>query len=79
MASDKVLDMIHGALIAHGIDAVRRDRDVMLQSKQLRFEAEVFETSSDGWSWKSTFFLRCLMFSRSLNPLLASATRANRN
>ncbi|ESX47858.1 DUF6348 family protein [Mesorhizobium sp. C416B] len=47
MASDKVLDMIHGALIAHGIDAVRRDRDVMLQSKQLRFEAEVFETSSD--------------------------------
>lgn len=47
MASDKALDMIHGALIAHGIDAVRREQDVTLRSKQLRFEAEVFETDSD--------------------------------
>ncbi|RVD72594.1 MAG: hypothetical protein EOS58_22055 [Mesorhizobium sp.] len=46
MASDKVLDMIHGALIAHGIDAVRRDQDVLLQSRQLRFEAEVFEAEA---------------------------------
>ena len=47
MASHKMLDMIHGALIAHGMDAVRREQDVMLQSRQLRFEAEVFETGSD--------------------------------
>ena len=46
MASDKVLDMIHGALIAHGIDAVRRDQDVVLQAEQLRFEAEVFQTGA---------------------------------
>ncbi|RWF28789.1 MAG: hypothetical protein EOS65_02265 [Mesorhizobium sp.] len=46
MASDKVLDMIHGALIAHGIDAVRRDQNVLLQSRQLRFEAEVFEAEA---------------------------------
>lgn len=79
MASDKVLHMIHGALIAHGIDAVRRDRDVMLQSKQLRFEAEVFETSSDRLVLEIYIFSPLLVFSRSLNPLLASATRANRN
>ncbi|MER8448712.1 DUF6348 family protein [Mesorhizobium sp. M1428] len=48
MASHEVLDMIHGALIAHGIDAIRREQDVTLQSRQLRFEAEVFETGSNG-------------------------------
>jgi hypothetical protein len=48
MASHKVLDMIHGALIAHGMDAIRREQDVTLQSSQLRFEAEVFETGPTG-------------------------------
>lgn len=48
MASHKVLDMIHGALIAHGMDALRREEDVTLQSKQLRFEAEVFEPDHQG-------------------------------
>lgn len=48
MASHKVLDMLHGALIAHGMDAVRREQDVLLQSRQLRFEAEVFETGPNG-------------------------------
>ncbi|TSE06666.1 hypothetical protein C1D09_020345 [Mesorhizobium intechi] len=47
MASHEVLDMIHGALIAHGIDAVRREQDVAIRSEQLRFDAEVFETGSD--------------------------------
>jgi hypothetical protein len=48
MASHKVLDMIHGALIAHGMDAVRREQDVTLPSRQLRFEAELFETDPQG-------------------------------
>ena len=48
MASQKVLDMIHDALIAHGMDAVRGEQDVTLQSSQLRFEAEVFEPDQQG-------------------------------
>ncbi|MFD2057326.1 DUF6348 family protein [Mesorhizobium calcicola] len=40
--------MIHGALIAHGMDAIRREQDVTLQSRQLRFEAEIFETGTSG-------------------------------
>ncbi|WP_155256307.1 DUF6348 family protein [Mesorhizobium loti] len=42
MASQQVLDLIHEALIAHGIKAVRGQYDVRLELEDLRFEAEIF-------------------------------------
>ncbi|MER9405832.1 DUF6348 family protein [Mesorhizobium caraganae] len=43
MASQEVLDLIHEALIAHGISAIRGQNDVRLELEHLRFEAEVFD------------------------------------
>lgn len=43
MASQEVLDMIHQALIAHGISAIRGQHDVRLELGDLRFEAEIFD------------------------------------
>lgn len=43
MASQEVLDLIHEALIAHGISAIRGQHDVRLELEDLRFEAEIFD------------------------------------
>ncbi|MER9757447.1 DUF6348 family protein [Mesorhizobium sp. M0166] len=43
MASQEVLDLIHDALTAHGISAIRGQYDVRLELEDLRFEAEVFD------------------------------------
>ena len=43
MASQEVLDLIHEALIAHEIGAVRGQNDVTLELEDLRFEAEIFD------------------------------------
>ncbi|TIT18663.1 MAG: hypothetical protein E5W70_28385 [Mesorhizobium sp.] len=43
MASQEVLDLIHEALIAHGISAIRGQHDVRLELEDLRFEADIFD------------------------------------
>ncbi|MFD1982831.1 DUF6348 family protein [Mesorhizobium newzealandense] len=43
MASQEVLDLIHEALIAHGINTIRGQHDVSLELENLRFEAEILD------------------------------------
>ncbi|MER9521675.1 DUF6348 family protein [Mesorhizobium sp. M0614] len=48
MASQEVLDLIHEALIAHGISAIRGQNDVWIGLEDLRFEAQVFDKEPSG-------------------------------
>lgn len=72
MPSHKVLDLIYDALIAHGMNAIRGQQDVTIQSKHLRFEAEVFDKDHQGPDHR--LVLEIYVFSALLNtqPVIES-------